>query len=306
MALTRFKGAPMKKLLLLNIMVLGLLYATPASAKVDIFACEPEWGALAEEIGSDHVNVYTASNAKQNVHFLSAKPSLLAAMRKADLVFCNGASLEIGWLPILERKAAGPSTVFLYAADQVTKLDVPGIVDRSMGDVHPDGNPHVSTDPHNILINAKALTETLITVDPSNTISYRANLSRFQTKWHELIIKWEQQGQKLRGMNVVVYHTSWAYMLKWLDLNAIASLEPKPGIPPTTSHLENILQTVKAQKVSAILVAPFEDKKAAKWLSNKTGIPVIYLPYTVGGSDKADSLETLFDETLLLLIGAAS
>lgn len=162
-----------------------------AQAKINIFACEPEWGALAREIGGDAVEIYMASTATQNIHFLRAKPSLLAAMRKADLVFCNGASLETGWLPVLLQKAGGPDVQpgtrgYLLAADQVKKLDVPAKVDRSMGDVHPDGNPHILLDPGNILAVAEALADRLETVDPQNAETYRKNLSAFRSRWQTL------------------------------------------------------------------------------------------------------------------------
>ena len=297
----------MKKLFFL-LMGCGLLFAAPshAFAEVNIFACEPEWGALAGEIGGDHVSVYTTSNARQNVHFLSARPSLLAAMRKADLVLCNGASLEIGWLPVLQQKAAGPDTVFIYAADQVEKLDVPTVVDRSMGDVHPDGNPHIHLDPRNIETVANVLAEKLAMVDEANAATYRQNLAAFKQRWQMMTAEWQRQAAGLKGTDMVVYHTSWAYLFHWLGINVVAALEPKPGIPPTASHLESVLQTVKGRKLKAIIVAPFENEKAAQWLSSKTGIPVVHLPFTVGGNERADSLEHLFTETIRLLNGAGS
>lgn len=288
--------------------ILFLLSAIPAHAqqKINVFACEPEWGALAQEIGGDAVEVYTASTAAQNVHFLRAKPSLLAAMRKADLVFCNGASLEVGWLPVLLRKAGGPEVQpgkpgYLLAADQVERLHVPVKVDRSMGDVHPDGNPHILLDPRNIEAVATALAGRLKAIDPANSSSYDSRLASFQQRWRGMIASWEQQADNLRGMKVVVYHTSWAYLLHWLGMEDVAALEPKPGIPPTAGHLESVLASVRGGNVKAILVAPFEDRKAAEWLSEKTSIPIVQLPFTVGGNEKADTLEHLFTETVRLL-----
>ena len=308
MARIRSRGMAMKFIIVFVL----LLVANPAQAqsKINVFACEPEWGALAYEIGGAAVDVYTASSAAQNVHFLRAKPSLLAAMRKADLVFCNGASLEVGWLPILLQKAGGPNVQrgkpgYLLAADQVKKLDVPVNVDRSMGDVHPEGNPHVLLDPRNILDVAGVLADRLTVIDPQNAEIYRQNFSRFRDRWQGAMAVWKQQASGLKGMRVVVYHTSWAYLLNWLGMSAVASLEPKPGIPPTASHLESVLSSVRGGDVKAILVAPFEDPKAAEWLSGKTGIPIIYLPFTVGGNDKADSLEHMFTETIRLLRGEA-
>ena len=287
------------------IAVLGLLCAAPSSAfaKVSIFACEPEWAALSQEIGGNLVETYTATKAHQDVHHMRAKPSLLAAMRKADLVFCSGASLESGWLPILIKKAGGPdvqqNTVgWLMASDFVKKLEVMESVDRSMGHVHPEGNPHVHLNPHNLLDVADILTERLFLIDPDNGKTYEANLAAFENKWGRAIEQWEAQGESLKGSNVVVYHKSWTYLADWLGMNIVASLEPKPGLPPTTAHLENLLQSLKGKKVKAILVAPFENEDAAQWLSERTDTPVLHLPFTIGGSDSADSLNAVFNETL--------
>jgi zinc/manganese transport system substrate-binding protein len=294
------------------IAVLGLLCAAPSSAfaKVNVFACEPEWAALSKEIGGDLVKVYTATKAHQDVHHMRAKPSLLAAMRKADLVFCSGASLESGWLPILLQKAGGQNvqqnTVgWIMASDFVRKLEVMEHVDRSMGHIHPEGNPHVHLNPHNILDIADVLTERLFLIDQGNGPAYEANLSAFKSKWKTATATWESSSSNLKGSNVVVYHKSWAYLTDWLGMNIIASLEPKPGLPPTTAHLENLLQSLKGKKVKAILVAPFENEDAAEWLSERTNIPVLYLPYTTGGSDNANTLEDVFDETLSMLNKAA-
>ncbi|QQG36156.1 MAG: zinc ABC transporter substrate-binding protein [Micavibrio aeruginosavorus] len=291
-----------------SILAFFFLVAFPvqAQAKVNIFACEPEWGALAQEIGGEAVDVYTASTAAQNVHFLRAKPGLLSAMRQADLVFCNGAALEAGWLPVLLQKAGGPDVQpgkpgHLLAADHVKKLDVPARIDRSMGDVHPDGNPHILLNPRNIGIIAEALADRLKTIDAANRQNYDNRLNSFLRRWKPLTDEWERLGASLRGMKVVVYHTNWAYLINWLALESTATLEPKPGIPPTASHLKAVLTAVEGHDVKAILVAPFENPEAAEWLAGKSGIPVIRLPYTVGGSDKAGDLEGLFSETIRLL-----
>ena len=297
----------MRKLLVL-MAGLGMLMASPSSAfaKVNIFACEPEWAALAEEIGGDLVDVTSATNARQDVHHIRAKPSLLAAMRKADLVFCTGASLEAGWLPLLIKKAGGPDvqpeTVgWIMASDYVEKLEVMEHVDRSMGHVHPEGNPHLQLDPRNIFILANVLAERLYLLDASNETAYRQQLAAFQKKWESLMLGWKDEARSLKGQKVVVYHNAWAYLLGWLGMEVAATLEPKPGIPPTASHLETVLANVRGGDVKAILVAPFENEDAAQWLSGKSGIPILHMPFTVGGSDKAGSLEGLFSETIRLL-----
>lgn len=306
----------MRKLFLLRAIfgtVLGVLMASPSSsfAKVNVFACAPEWAALANEIGGDLVDVKSATNAQQDVHHIRAKPSLLAAMRKADLVFCSGASLEIGWLPLLIKKVGGPNVQpetigWLMAADYVDKLGVmTEHVDRSMGHIHPAGNPHVHLDPRNISVIADVLADRLMLIDSDNATAYKANLDVFQNQWTSMIGKWAHHAQDLKGQKVVVYHNAWAYLLKWLGMDIIASLEPKPGIPPTASHLDTVLKKVKGQEVAAILVAPFENEDAAVWLSGQSGIPVAHMPFTVGGHDKADNLVGLFEETIRLLKGGS-
>jgi len=302
----------MKKILFV-IFGLGLLLAAPApaQAQINVFACSPEWGALAKEIGGSHVSVTTATTARQDVHHVRAKPSLLAAMRKADIVFCTGASLESGWLPILTKKAGGPDvqpqTVgWIMAADYVQLLEVMPHADRSMGHVHPEGNPHVHLNPENISFLAEILADRLYQIDGENASAYEANLQAFKTRWNAAMANWEKQAASLKGKNVVVYHKNWAYLTEWTGMNVIGTLVPIPGLPRTASHLESLLQTVEGKNVQGILAAPFEDEDAALWLSERTGIPVIRLPYTVGGSEQAQTLEGLFSETLSLLNEAGS
>ena len=292
----------MKKLFL---MVLGLLIAAPTSAKaeINVFACAPEWGALAQEIGGNNVDVYTASNANQDIHHMRAKPSLLAAMRKADLIICSGASLEVGWLPILLNKAGSGQVQeggvgSIMASDYVPMLEAMQNVDRSMGHVHPEGNPHVHLDPNNIILVSKVISDRLSEIDAPNSGSYQKSQSSFNDKWKQAITQWEAQASDLKGANIVVYHKSWTYLLNWLGMEAIASLEPKPGIPPNASHLEKVLQDIQGKNVKGILVAPFENEKGAKWLSEKSGVPIIKLPFTVGGNDQAKDLQSLFEDTV--------
>lgn len=276
---------------------------TSANAKVNIFACAPEWGALATELGGDKVDVYTASNANQDIHHMRAKPSLLAAMRKADLVICSGASLEIGWLPILLNKAGSNqvqegSIGSIMASDYVERLEVMQNVDRSMGHVHPEGNPHIHLDPNNILIVSKVIAERLSEIDAPNAAFYDDAQKTFVSDWTQATTKWKNEASDLKGQKVVVYHKSWTYLLNWLGMESVASLEPKPGIPPTASHLEKVLQDIQGKNVSGILVAPFENEKAAKWLSEKSGIPIIHLPFTVGGNNQSKDLKSMFEDTI--------
>lgn len=245
----------------------------------------------------------TASNSNQDVHHMRAKPSLLAAMRKADMVICNGASLEIGWLPILLNKAGNNQVQegevgSIMTSDYVERLEVMQHVDRSMGHVHPEGNPHIHLDPNNILVIAGVIAERLSEIDASDANIYQQNFNSFSKSWKQSIAKWESEAGDLKGQKVVVYHKSWTYLLNWLGMEAIASLEPKPRIPPNASHLEKVLNDIQGKNVRGILIAPFENEKGAKWLSEKTDIPIIKLPYTVGGNNQSKDLRSMFDDTI--------
>jgi zinc/manganese transport system substrate-binding protein len=292
---------------LLGLFVVGLLYAAPlsAQAKLNIFACEPEWAALATEIGADKVETFAATHARQDPHHIRARPSLIAKARRADLIFCSGAGLEVGWLPILLRKAGADvqpgSAGYLMASAYVPILEKPAVVDRSMGDVHPDGNPHVQLNPHNVLLVAKELTKRLQSIDTSNTGFYSNQLEGFTSRWQQAITVWEKQASSLKGAPVVVHHKAFSYLLDWLELKQVASLEPKPGIPPTTSHLESLLQQLKAKPADVIIRTPYEPDDASEWLSEKTGTPALMLPYTISGDAESNDLYALFDRSIKLL-----
>jgi zinc/manganese transport system substrate-binding protein len=288
--------------------ILGWLIATPASAqdKINIFACEPEWAALASVIGGDKVEAFSATNAKEDPHHVRAKPSLIAAMRKANLVVCSGASLEVGWLPILIQKAGNANTQagsdgYLLAADFVPMLEKPTHLDRADGDIHPEGNPHVQMNPHNVALVAAELVKRLTALDASNANTYQANYNAFSKRWQEAITRWEKEAASLKGMPVVVHHKSFVYLINWLGMKEVGSLEPKPGVPPTTSHLEELLQTLKGKPAQIIIRTPYEPEDASKWLAEKTGIPAVTLPYTIDGDKESSDLFGLFDHTIALL-----
>lgn len=288
--------------------VLGLVISSPANAKdkLDIFACEPEWASLANEIGGDKVATFAATNANQDPHHIRAKPSLIAAMRKADMVVCSGAGLEIGWLPILQEKAGNAGTMpgsegYLLAASVVPMLEKPIRLDRADGDVHPEGNPHVQLNPHNISLVAAELVKRLKTIDPGNAVTYQANYNAFSKRWQEATKRWESEAAALKDVPVVVHHKSFTYLLDWLGMNEVGSLESKPGLPPTTSHLEALLQSLKVHPAKAIIRTPYEPEDASEWLSEKTGDKAVILPFTVGGNHQANDLFALFDSTIKLL-----
>ena len=288
-----------------------ILLLTPlvASADLDIFACEPEWAALATELGGDKIKVSSATNALQDPHYIQARPSLISKLRRADLIVCSGAQLEIGWLPMLLRKGNNPKVLpgspgFLEASQYVKRLDVTLDSDRSQGDVHPQGNPHIQTNPHNILLVAEAMTERMVQLDAGNAGSYQQNLSDFRQRWTVAIANWEQRASVFKGKRVIAHHKSWIYLETWLGLVEVATLEPVSGIPPTANHLGSLLDRFGNKGADFIIRAPFQSEKASRWLSERTGIPAVLLPLTVGGTEQASDLFTWFDDIINRLLTA--
>lgn len=298
----------MRRLFNISLMAgLALLLAVPAwAAKINVFACEPEWASLAEEIGGESVETFAATNARQDPHYIRARPSLIAKMRKADLVVCSGAGLEVGWLPVLFQKAGNAKVQpggsgYLMAAEFVPVLEKPSQVDRSMGDVHPEGNPHVHLNPHNILLVAKEMAHRLKIIDGANATNYQARLENFADRWQQAAGSWEKRTAKLKGKRIITHHRAWSYLIDWLGLDLVNTLEPKPGIPATTGHLESLLQQVRGTKVLAIIRTPYAPDKASEWLAAKSTIPAVVLPYTIGGETGVDDLFALFDRSLVHL-----
>jgi len=286
-----------------------LLFAAPQAHALDVFACEPEWGSLLKELAGDVIQVDVGTSALQDVHVIEAKPSLIAKVRRADLIVCSGADLEIGWLPQLIRQsgnskvASGPG--YFLAADQITTLEKPTSLDRSEGDIHPGGNPHFQLDPYRVLAIAKALDARLAELDSDHAAVFQQHLADFTTRWQAAIKTWEAKAAPLKGRKVVVHHWSWIYLLQWLGMEQIGALEPKPGVPPTSSHLASLIDITKSSHTLAILRAAYQDPKPGDWLAEQTGVPAVTLPFTVGGDDKAKDLFGLFDSTIDKLLAVA-
>lgn len=281
-----------------------------AQAGLNVFACEPEWAALARELGGSDVTVYAATTALQDPHRIEARPSLIAQMRRADLVVCSGAELEVGWLPVLLREAGNPKVQpgqpgYFEATRYVTLRDKPALVDRAQGDVHAAGNPHIHTDPRNLARVGAVLATRLAELDPARAAAYQARWHDFSARWRAAIVRWEARAASLRGMPVAVQHTSFSYLVAWLGLRDVATLEPRPGVDPSVSQLGRLAAQLQTDPPRAVLRAAYQSPRPADWLAQRLGVPALTLPYTVGGSARAQDLFSLFDETLDLLLSAA-
>ena len=291
--------------------VILTLWSGSAFANLKIFACEPEWGALAKEIAGSKAGIYVATGPDQDAHYIRARPSLIAKIRRANLVFCTGASLEAGWLPLLLQRGAQAAVQpgkpgNIMAADFVNTIEKPLVLDRSLGDIHPEGNPHVHLDPRNIIILAKILSKRLSIIDPSNSAYYQKRTNSFVKGWDKLIIGWNKRLNRLKDQRVAVHHRSWSYLLSWSGLREAAMLEEKPGIPPSARHLNNVLKGVKADRTMAILRTSFDDPQPSQWLMKKTGIPAIVLPFSVSREPVEGNLARLFNNILKKLENIAA
>lgn len=299
----------MKRLMSITPLVL-LAVAFPAAAALNVFACTPEWGALATELGGDKVSVYTATTALQDPHRIEARPSLIARARSADLMICTGAELEIGWLPLVQTQSGNPKIQagqpgYFEAASHVPLLERPARVDRSMGDVHPAGNPHVHLDPRNIARIAAALGDRMAKLDPGESAHYAGRTKSFLERWRAASARWEKEAAPLKGAPLVVYHRNLTYLIQWLGMREVGNLEPKPGLPPTTAHLSELLASLKPDPAKAIVRSAYNDPRAAQWLAERARIPSVLVPFTVGGTEAAKDLFGLYEDTLARLLAAA-
>ncbi|OFA06766.1 metal ABC transporter solute-binding protein, Zn/Mn family [Duganella sp. HH101] len=299
----------MKQTLKSLLLAAAFMIAGSAHAAINVLACEPEWEALANELGGDKVKVSSATNALQDPHRIEARPSLIARTRNANLLVCTGLELEVGWLPVLVQQsgnskiAAGQPGNF-EAGAFVPRLDVPGKVDRSEGDVHAAGNPHIQQNPHNIALVGVALSRRLAELDPANAAYYQARQKDFAARWDAAMLKWEKQAAPLKGVAVVEHHKNMEYLMGWLGLRQVGTLEPKPGVEPSAAHLSELLAQLQRAPARMVIRAAYQDGRASQWLSEHAKIPAVVLPFSVGGDDKSKDLFGLFDSTVQRLVDA--
>ncbi|HYF43491.1 MAG TPA: zinc ABC transporter substrate-binding protein [Ramlibacter sp.] len=287
----------------------ALALAAGGAQALSVFTCEPEWAALVREL-APHAQVHSATHARQDPHHIEARPSLIAALRRADLAVCTGASLETGWLPMLQQRSGNAKVQngaqgMLYAADHVSLIDPKPPGTPFDGDVHTEGNPHVHLDPRRILDVARALGEQLQLVDAPRRDLYRQRLAAFEAGWRERIAQWERRAAPLRGSRVAAQHTTYAYLFRWLGIEQVADLEPKPGLPPSPGHLQRVLELTRANPPRAVVVSSYQDANPAQWLAQQLGrVPVLQMPATVTEEPPAASLPALFDHLIERLLAA--
>lgn len=295
----------------MRIALLSLFFwlALPAQAALQIFATVPEWGALAREIGGDQAEVFVATTGLQDPHHIQARPSLIARARGADLVVATGAELEVGWLPLVLRESGNAKVQpgqsgYFEAAGQVRLLEIPARLDRADGDVHAAGNPHIQTDPRNILAVGAALAARMARLAPADARVFETNWQSFAARWRNAIARWEKQAAPLRGLPIAVQHKAFPYLEDWLGLKEVAVLEPKPGIEPSLATLGKLLGQSAANPPKLVLRAAYQPPQAAEWFGREARVPVVVVPFTVGGGERAKDLFGVFDDTVERLLAA--
>lgn len=277
----------------------------PAQA-LSVFTCEPEWAALVRQLAPD-AEVRSATHARQDPHHIEARPSLIAALRRADMAVCTGASLEAGWLPMLQQRSGNArvrngAPGMVYAADHVSLIDPRPPGTPFDGDVHTEGNPHVHLDPRRVLDVAAAVRDAIAHVEPARRDQVRERHAAWERDWRARIAKWERQAGPLRGMRVAAQHTTYAYLWGWLGIEQMVDLEPKPGMPPTPGHLQRVLELVRTAPPRAVVVSGYQDARPAQWLGQQLGVPVLELPATVTEEAPAADLPALFDHLIERLL----
>lgn len=294
--------------LLIAAVVVSLLgVSAPAQARLNIFTCEPEWAALARVLAPE-AKIFSATHARQDPHEIEARPALISALRRADLAICTGAGLEAGWLPMLQSRAGNTRITpgapgLLLAAESLPLLeDAHHHSSRDKGHVHAGGNPHIQLDPRLLARVAARIADRLAALDPADAASYRRRLEGWLAEWNTRIEYWQQAAKPLFGEAVIAEHSSFAYLFRWLELYQAADLEPVPGVPPTVSHLQTLLQRARDDPPMAVVQALYQDPQPGRWLADKLAVPLLTLPTTVTADGSTRSLEGLFDHLITALL----
>jgi len=300
----------MKKIICI-IFLLGfalLLLAAPTWAKqINVVTTTEDLKSITESIGKEKVKVYSLGRGTQNYHFLSAKPSYMMKAKKADLFIRIGLELEIGYESLIlegsrNRNIQLGRAGHLDASQGIDALEVLGKVDRSMGDVHPHGNPHYWLDPLNAKIIASNIKVRLAELSPGDEPYFQENLSRFHEQIDKKMEEWKGKLAPYRGEKIATYHRSWIYLAKRFGLEAVCELEPKPGVPPSPGHLKHVIDVVRKNNIKIILNENFYSPKAAKFVAGETGAQVVILPVSVGGDKEANDYLTLIDTIIKRII----
>ncbi len=295
---------------LLALAVIGLLVpAASAADKIRVVATIPDLKALTEEVGGKLIDVESLARGTQNAHELEIRPSLMLKRRRADLLIENGLELD-SWADVAVQGANNPNIVRgapgrVDVSRGIQVLEVPSTrVDRSMGDVHPLGNPHYSLDPGMAPIITQNIADALARFQPEHRAEFEKNRQAFLTRLDEAMARWERAMEPLKGARVVVYHPQWIYILSRFGLSQAATLEDRPGIPASPAHLTRVIRQMKEERIKVIIVEPWNDLKLATRVADEAGAKAVVLASMVGGVKGADSYIAAIDHNVNALVTA--
>src|SRR5437879_5665819 len=294
-----------------NLLILStiLACALSAQAKLNVVATLPDFGSLAREVGGDKIDLVVLAKATEDPHFVDARPSFVVSMRNADVLIDGGAELELGWRPPLLQNARNPNIEIgkpgrVQASQGIRLMYVPTNVTRAAGDVHALGNPHFTVDPIIAKAIAQHIAQSFSAIDSANAASYNANYKKFEATINAKLQGWGAILLPFQGQHVAAYHDSWPYFAHRFGLNIDVFLEPKPGIPPSPSHLTEVIGQMKSQQIKAIIVEPYHDRRIAEKVARSTGAKVIDFSQFPGGISGTDSYVSLIDQLVKRLAEA--
>jgi zinc/manganese transport system substrate-binding protein len=294
------------KTTLINLLIataLTFASAAPAHARTKVVVTYPYIASLVQEIAKDQVEVTTLAKGDEDPHFVVPRPSFIGKLRQADLLMINGGSLEIGFVPPLIRQANNPKIMpgaegFVDLSQFVELIDKPDNVSRSEGDIHPEGNPHFILDWHNVPALARGIAAALTRIDRNNGSAYQKNLDAFLLRWKDQSVAWDKKSEPLRGKAIIQYHRLFNYFTRRTGMKIVGELEPKPGIPPTSRHLEELIEANAHGGVYLIVTDPYHEQKSPEGLAKKMSLPWVVLPQDVAGVPAAKDMFSLFDTLL--------
>ncbi|MGH7662806.1 MAG: metal ABC transporter substrate-binding protein [Gemmatimonadaceae bacterium] len=281
----------------------------PAAAQLDVVTTTTDLYNIARAVGGERISVEHISAGYQDPHFVDAKPSFVLELRDADALALVGLGLEAGWLPLLidgarntDIRPGGPG--YIDVSQVIPVLDVKVNADRSMGDVHPLGNPHYWLDPANAKRIARLFQERFTALDPRGAATYARNADAFEAKLDATVGSWQGMLDVIRGKPVVAWHTSWNYFADFTGMDIVGYMEPKPGVPPSPSHLAGLILQMRRTGADVIIMEPFYDRKTADFVASRTGAKVLILPPSVGGMDGLQDYVMVMDYNIRQLFTA--
>ena len=300
----------MKNLFLFLSLALIRAAASPSEAKLNVVATLPDYGAIAEAIGGANVKVTSLARGTEDPHFVDARPSFIRVLNQADVLIEGGAELEIGWLPPLVNSARNPKILadapgHVVLSRKIQLLDVPtSPVDRSQGDVHPAGNPHFNLDPARGKDMAGAIANAFIKLDSANAASYEANLKKFNDRLDTKLAEWTKALAPYRGAKVITYHKSFDYLLERFGLELAGTIEPKPGIEPSPTHINALIPRAKADGVKLVIIEPNRPRKTPSYVAEAIGAKLVVLPALVNGVPETSNFIDFIDYDVRTLVAA--